>query len=79
MYLTLLTSSNLYFLWNEFAGTTFDIRAKAASWCNSQYNVCEKVFVATDSVDKVREGTGDLYFFDGEHLYFRIVQQSSSR
>lgn len=59
------------------AGTTFDIKYVAASWCGTSWAECEHPFTAVSSVAALLAGNGDNYFFDSESglLYFRFLQQ----
>eukprot|EP01124_Arcella_intermedia_P022125 TRINITY_DN3233_c0_g4_i1.p1 TRINITY_DN3233_c0_g4~~TRINITY_DN3233_c0_g4_i1.p1 ORF type:complete len:1092 (+),score=168.98 TRINITY_DN3233_c0_g4_i1:472-3276(+) len=57
-------------------GTTFSTLAVvAAPWCN-KYQLCQVNLTAVSSVNEVRNGGGDLYYWDanGGILYFRMVQ-----
>lgn len=54
-------------------GTTFDISANL-NWCETWWGgVCTHAFRAVNSVDAVRNGYGDTYFFDGQVLYVRVL------
>ena len=59
-------------------GTQFGVSAVPNSWC-AKTVLCTTHFRAVDSVAKVRGGAGDVYHFDGTHLYLRIVQLSQAR
>jgi hypothetical protein len=49
------------------SGTSFTIKAKAASWCSSNCDKnCEDAFSAVDSVDAVFHSQGNVYHFDDE-------------
>ena len=59
-------------------GTTFSITYEAASWCNPAWGrVCTHEFKAANSPQEVRNGHGDLYYFDENLglLFLRYVQQ----
>lgn len=68
------------------AGTTFDIYAKAPTWCDpgkppyqSWYSICKHPFRSVNSIDEVRNSWGDTYFFDNsaQLLHIRIVSLDS--
>uniref|UniRef100_A0A6B2KYW6 CEMIP beta-helix domain-containing protein n=1 Tax=Arcella intermedia TaxID=1963864 RepID=A0A6B2KYW6_9EUKA len=59
------------------SGTTFtSISAVAASWCSWSWGVCSFDLTATTSVEAVRNGGGDLYYWDSAAgiLYFKLLQ-----
>jgi hypothetical protein len=58
------------------AGTTFQISANAASWCNAntQYS-CTQPYQQVASIEQVRDGPGNQYHVDANNVVtFRIVQ-----
>lgn len=61
------------------AGTRFNVTARiqsstCASWCRVDWGcLCKWDFRPVNSVEEVRNGAGDTYYFDGRHLYFRCV------
>ncbi|GBG25007.1 Spermidine synthase [Hondaea fermentalgiana] len=58
-------------------GTSFEIFYDAAYWCYEEWSTCRHEFTAAGSVDEVRQGNGDLYYYDSssELLHLRLVQQ----
>jgi len=68
------------------AGTTFNIYAKAPSWCNpgtvpyKPWNsICQHAYRPVDSIDEVRTSWGDTYYYDStaQLLHIRIISLDS--
>ncbi|KAH9259577.1 hypothetical protein BASA81_001999 [Batrachochytrium salamandrivorans] len=55
------------------AGTTFQVVATDTNSCQS----CQDVLVQVNSLEEVRQGFGDRYYYSNGLLYFRIVQRNS--
>lgn len=66
-------------------GTTFDIYAKGPSYCNPCSNswcpICRHNFTQAASIDEVRAGYGDLYYYDSveQLLHIRVPSLSAFR
>lgn len=61
-------------------GTSFSISLIAASWCNTQWAICTKPLRLVSSVAAVRNGFGDVYFYNSTSklLHIRLVHPADS-
>ena len=65
-------------------GTAFVVEYRGSPWCKDKWatwmdppqlgTTCGYALRAVSSVAAVREGRGDEYYFDGTHLFFRIIR-----
>lgn len=71
-------------------GSSFIVESRGASWCTNKYatwsrggppyphiTTCAWAHTAVSSVQQVRDGRGDEFYFDGTHLYVRAMPTSS--
>jgi hypothetical protein len=76
----ILASDALILALPYISSTTFTITANAPSWCSSSWATCQHPFTKVNSLDAVRKGFGDLYFFDAANglLYLRVIEHQGT-